>query len=173
VGSVKVRDGRASAVVSGSMLDLARDLPRLVAPRVVDAFERVASTALDDARPVWPVESGRSLAGLYYDTALTTNQIKTVARDREDYTYKIRFGKYSKADISRMIAQVRARPIRKGFGEYHREKLIRWLEQYRPAPEGLEGKSPFHELIRKPIQRAERALATEISADLTALVERS
>lgn len=178
------------------------DLARAIAPRVVEAFEDAARHIIADAREVWPQDTGLSERSFYYETKIADNKIKTsidnsaqktmnpdyvasltrlglTPKPYKRYAYYIVGSHDTTAKIRETISAIEARPVRRGWGEYQRERALeKWRtilagaeSSHRDA--GLSGKNLWHELVRKPFLAEGKRLAPILADDLAALAGRS
>jgi hypothetical protein len=144
--------------VSGSMLDLA-EVPRLLAPRIVDRFESESARLIREAGELWPVRTGRSKAGLHFRTSLQTDAISTRIYNRESYAYKIKFSRFTAEELSARATTV---------------KQARWmLDKFGAgAPEArLIMKPVWSQLVAIPWRKSIDPVADDLEDDLFRLAD--
>lgn len=166
--SVRTRSGDVSVEVNGTMLDLSQ-VPRLVAPRIVDAFERVADDTVAGARRVWPVRTGRSRDGFQVRSELRQDAIATVVTNTAPYAYKIRARSFTQKDYDDMRANIESK-TGPGWNDWNKRRALEALDRRLPVnAEDVAGKNPWQVAVRKPIRDAEKPLAEELEEDLRQL----
>ncbi|MBT7101750.1 hypothetical protein HN937_30515 [Candidatus Poribacteria bacterium] len=140
------------------MFDL-DELPQQIAPRIVDRFESESKRLLDAARPLWPVRTGKSKAGLHYRTSLATDAIQTRIYNRESYAYKIRFSRFTADELA-----ARAKTV----------KQARWmLDKFGAgAPSTrLIMKPVWSQLVAIPFRKTIDPVADDLADDLHRLAD--
>jgi hypothetical protein len=90
-GRIIVTSGKASIVLDDGAARMAERLLRRAAPEVLAALEREADAIVAEARPQWPVKTGKSKDALDWALRLRSLEIvETVVFDPVPYVYFIK-----------------------------------------------------------------------------------
>ena len=159
MGDVVATAGGSSVRISGIEEEILAVLEQ-VAPAVRQAFEREAQLLIDNARPLWPVRTGRSKAGLHFVTRVTEDYLETVTYNAESYGYKIRYSKWTRAEIDKMISSAKKESRKRRIKYQHGEGA--------PNVE-LAGEAVWATLVQRPARVAEKRLVEELTTEMEKL----
>jgi len=151
------RDGDVEIELDGALEGMADQILQGAPGIVSRAMEAEADAIKAEALATWPVRSGKSRDAFRVTTRLDPDGVVVVLENTAPYAYKIKFSKYTSAELKSAGTTAAQRDyLKKKYGE--------------GAPtDALTMRSVWGERVRKPARRSEKKLAEELEPELVAL----
>jgi len=160
--SIIIQDGPVIIEIDDGLRDTLDKVLGGAPLRISRRFQAEALATIERAKLLWPVRAvgskgSRDRFGV--TSRIDADGIETVISNSAPYAYKIKWSKYTSAELqAHTHSSAQAAWMKKRFGS--------------GAPsDDLTMRSPWQITIKAPIKRAEPRLAEDIEADLTELLE--
>ena len=139
---IVVRDGPVEMEIGPELMDAVQEMLTTAQKIVVQEFQQAAERTLAKAKESWPERTGTSLRAFRVTTRLSTKYADVVIENPTPYAYKVKFSKYTKAEIDAIDNEKIRKHMRKIHGH--------------GAPSGrLTTRGAFATIVRPPLRRQE------------------